>query len=300
MSLAYLHESRAEIRRLLIAGAKYAKGDYRLQRLANELGKAGEKAPVFARAAALLEKCTSPEEEDGSAAQSLLDAGAFITAVLFTQAAVGLEGEWEPFGAQEDILVKEAFGEGFALTGHAWHMTPQERQPGYRELDPVITALTTKRAGRYQTIKEALESGLLTDYRLLPCLVTGLSDTYTEIPPMCVKALANIGRPALPMLLDGLDLNGARKADLHRFEAIAAIAGKDGGALYRKAFLEGTVWMRARAVEYMGGIDGMEDLVQAAAGDPSKEVREVAERVLARGYPFKAIGAKLFGKKKGG
>ena len=344
MSLAYLHESRAEIRRLLVAGAKYAEGDFRLLRLAKELRKAGEKAPVFARAAALLERCASPQGEgdgkaegegegkaegDGqgeseSAAQRLLDAGAFISAVLFTQADAGHIGDWEPWDAPGDALAREYFGEEFALTGPEWRTAPQGRLPGYREiaghkelpghkelsghkeiagyreLAPVITALTSKRAGRYNIIKEALESGLIFDYRLLPCIVTGLSDTYTDIPPMCIKALTGIGRPALPMLLSGLDLKGARKADLHRFVAIAAIAGKDGGALYRKAYLEGTVWIRAQAVGYMSGMDGMEDLIQAAAGDPSKEVREVAERLLARGRPFKAVGKALFGKKKGG
>jgi hypothetical protein len=54
------------------------------------------------------------------------------------------------------------------------------------------------------------------------------------------------------------------------------------------------------AVGCMGGLEGMDDLIQAAAQDPSKEVRDVAERLLARSRPFKAIGATLFGKKKGG
>ena len=300
MSIAYMYESRAEIRRLLVAGAKYAKDDFRLKRLAKELGKAGGKSPVFARAAGLLEGCADPGGDSEGAAQRLLDAGAFVSAVLFTQAATGIEGEWEPWGEAGDALVREAFGEGFPLDGPEWRMAPQGRLPGYRELEPVVTALTTKRTGRYQTIKDALESGLLLDYRLLPHLVGALSDAYAEIPPLCVKALTGIGRPALPMLLDGLDLTGARREALHRLEAIAGIAGKSGGALYRRAYLEGTVWIRAMAVGCMGGLEGMDDLIQAAAQDPSKEVRDVAERLLARSRPFKAIGATLFGKKKGG
>ncbi|MCL1895110.1 MAG: hypothetical protein FWG03_01030 [Clostridiales bacterium] len=331
MSLAYLHESRAEIRRLLIAGAKYAEGDFRLLRLAKELGKAGEKAPAFARAAALLERCASPEGSGESAAQPLpaegsgegaaqrlLDAGAFVSAVLFTQAATGLEGGWEPWDAPGDALAREYFGEGFALAGPGWRTAPQwslpghkelpghkglparKELPGYRELIPVVTALTARRAGRHQTIKEALESGLLLDYRLLPCLVGGLSDTYADIPPMCVKALTGIGRPALPMLLDGFDMKGAHREPQHRFAAIAGIAGKSGAALYRKAYLEGSAGIREMAVGYMYGLDGMEDLIQAAAQDPSKDVREAAERLLARGRPLKAIGAALFGRKKGG
>jgi len=311
MSLANLYEARAEIRRLLIAGANFAKGDFRLERLAQELKKSGEKAPVFARAASLLEKCVEPGDEAGDAADALLDAGSFISAVLSTQASVGFEGEWADDDEVSGLkLIEDAFGADFVKSmpvaprpssqlpssqlppGHL----PPGHLPGYRELSPVITALTVKSAGRFQILNTAAESGLLSDYRLAPYLIDDLGDSYTEIPPLIVQALVRIGAPALPILLADFSLDDDSRKNQYRFTAIAGIAGKRGHLLYRRVFLEGKAKLRVVAVENLGNIEGTEQLIRDAANDPNKEVREAAERFTAQN-PLQAVFGALFGRR---
>ncbi len=296
MSVACLFEARTQIRRLLIAGAHLAKADYRLERLSAELRESGTKSPVFARAAEMLEACVNPKEGTSNAAESLLDAGSSISAVLSTQATMGLEGDFEP----ESIVLTETFGPDFDFNALASGRTLL-RLPGYRELSPVMKALTSRGAGRLQVINDAAESGYLFDYRLLPHLVCALADSFTEVSALALQALIHIGKPALPVLLEGFALDNPSRANQNRFVAIVGITGRSGAAFSHRVFFEGTKGLRAQALEHLASMGGNEQLILDATQDSDKEVRETAERLVPPPRTtLKSAFTALFGKKDRG
>ena len=292
MSLALLHEGRSEIRRLLIAGANLAKGDYRLKRIHEELKKAGEKSPVFSRAATQLEGCVQCE---GDAAGLVLETGAFLSAVLYTQASIGHESAFCDHTDDAKALFAETFGTEYVANAFP-DASPPDSVSGYRILYPVMQALTTKAGGRYEVIKEAAENGTLYDRRLLPLMLNGLGDSYSEIPAILIPVLSKCGRRTVLPLLASFDINDTGRLNKNRFSALAAIMGKRGVNLYQKVYMEGPVELRAQAVGSIGGISSMQTLILEAAKDPRKEVRDAAEAVIAKS-PFKAAFNRLFGKK---
>src|SRR5262245_9406103 len=91
MSLALIHESAKEARRLAIAGSTLAVGDFRLKKLIPPLEQAGAKVPVFAQVAKSISDLVNGKPAD-SAAQ-LLGLSTLLNAILYTQGQSGTEGE---------------------------------------------------------------------------------------------------------------------------------------------------------------------------------------------------------------
>ena len=91
MSISIVNSTQMEIRRLAVAGSDIAIGDGRVKRLAPDIRKMGETVPIFARLADSIEPLVNPES--GSTASKLLEAATLTNALLYTQGAVGIEGE---------------------------------------------------------------------------------------------------------------------------------------------------------------------------------------------------------------
>ena len=92
MSLALIHESAKEVRRLAIAGSPLAVGDFRLKKLIAPLEQAGAKVPVFAQVAKAINDLVNGKEADSAA--NLLNLSTLLNAILYTQGQSGTDGDY--------------------------------------------------------------------------------------------------------------------------------------------------------------------------------------------------------------
>ena len=249
MSLALLHETRTELRRLAIAGGSLAADDFRLKKLIPQLAEAGKTAPVFARLGSLLERVMTSD------ASALLEAGVLVNAILYTQAASGCAGE--SISSQENGAL------------------PATTQ-GYRMLNPLRIALSTKGGGRQEIIEQGIESGAIYDLRLLGAVIGALEDSYAAIPPLIAEVLKRIGPPCVPALLARFDPKEKGAASPLRLEILGHILQAEGFALYRTAYDEGTPALKIKAIELMGSNPEFEPLLIEAAKSRKQEMREAA------------------------
>ncbi len=179
-----LHETVDEIDRLLDAGARLAKGDYRVGRVLPSLREAARTAPVLGRVADALDRAVSAPPED--AADALLEARTLAVAALRVQAG---------FAAPDDGVTPKPL-QGLDLAGDA--------NQGCRALSELSSALTERGAGRYRVVEAGAADGRLRDFRLIPALVTALGDPYEEIALAAKTALAAFGAKAAPAVRAGL------------------------------------------------------------------------------------------------
>ncbi len=257
MSLAHLVQTSQELRRLSIAGSPLAHGDFRLQRLVEPLRQSGAKAPVFAKVADALDALLSSSREDS--ARSLLKAATLVNAVLYTQGRTGAEGEWA------------ALPDG----GPA----PAE-QASLRTLRPVMEALRSTGAGRWEVITEAFEGGVFKDLRLLPAAVDGLSDAYAELADFVAdRILPTYGRHVLPLVQSRLTLKGDR-VDARRLRVIGHVCGQAAWDTYFDALENGSAAVRIAAIRCLAPYDEAVPLLTEQTKARNGEVRAAALEAL--------------------
>src|SRR3982751_62996 len=141
MSLALIQESAKEVRRLAIAGSPLAVGDFRLKKLSGPLEQAGAKVPVFAQVAKAINDLVNGTEADS--ATHLLNLSTLLNAILYTQGQTSVEGDFREY-------------ESFAVNCSCTRTTA-------RVLKPLVEALTTSGAGRFEVIRAACERGAFND-----------------------------------------------------------------------------------------------------------------------------------------
>src|SRR4051794_31981004 len=137
MSLALLQESAKEVRRLAIAGSALAIGDFRLKKLVPPLDQAGAEVPVFAQVAKAVSELVNGTEKTSAA--NLLQLSTLLNAILYTQGESSAEG---PYRELEMCSSK----------------CSSTRTPA-RILKPLVQALTSAGAGRFEMVKSAVERG---------------------------------------------------------------------------------------------------------------------------------------------
>ena len=117
-----------------VAGTSLLEEDFRLRKLADSLIPASQKNPVIGKIHAGLQELFQADDEQRG--RLLLNLLGLVSAVLYTQAGYGLEGELIPLKGE---------GEGKIL------------QIRYSHLQPLLKALTSTGAGRMEILSETIE-----------------------------------------------------------------------------------------------------------------------------------------------
>ncbi|MCI8554721.1 MAG: HEAT repeat domain-containing protein [Clostridiales bacterium] len=203
MNLQPLYDVKERLEYAAIAGVGLLGEDFRLQRAAQGLKPLASASPVFAKIDSSLDALLSAPAKQR--AELLLDTLALVDAVAYTQASAGLPGEIEslPVG-----------GGGTC------------QQISYGQLHPLLTALTSTGGGRMEIVKSTWEShpAYFSDFRVLPALVAGLGDSYSELAELNAEILKKQGPSVLPLLKKDFDPAGKRDME-RRVEVIAKLEG---------------------------------------------------------------------------
>ncbi len=289
MNLEAIYDLRERLEQAAIAGVKLLPEDFRLQRAVENAALLSKAAPVFRqieeRGRALL---SAPEEER---ADQLLDLLALLSAVLVTQAHSGGEGELSPLprGQAEEDQEK----------------VPEElySPPGYRQLSPLLGALTTRGSGRYELLKNARRDSpeLFQDYRLRRRLISGLGDSYSEIADMIEGWLKEEGREILPLLKDGFDPESGGKEMLRRFHIIEEIGKEEENPFYLRLVKEAKGELRAEAILALGSSEENFTILKELSMTERGSMRESALKALSNFPASKDYITEIFRKdpKKG-
>lgn len=275
MNMETLYELELEVQRLTIAGSGLAIGDFRLQRFLTLFSASGEQPPVFARIAGLVEQLIYSELE--TSAERLLELANLLNAVLYTQGETGAPGELNPIPVTP-----------VADSNHTY--IP------YRQLKPVIDALTTNGPGRLEIIQQADQEGLFQDMRLIYPALKALEDSYPDITNLAFNILLRKGKSIIPLLMSEYQPAGGKK-DARRLELVAALLGAGAKDLYLNAIEHGSVVVKLAAIKALKDVPGTESLLEDLTRDRKKEIREAATEALKQMHPvaemFKGLG-KMF------
>jgi hypothetical protein len=258
MSIPVLIQVYDEMRRLAIAGSAVAAGDFRLKKLIEPLGKAGEKAPVFAKVGQAVQAVVDSNEKTASIA--LLELATLVNAILYTQGETGIAGELKPL-------------ESIDLGGQA-------TQASARILKPLLEALTTTGSGRIELIRDAYERGTFKDLRLVKAAINAIDDPYPEIAELIAeKVLPLYGKAILPELRSKFDVKG-RGGHLQRLRLMHQLDPQGSRELIQLALAEGSKEMKVVAIECLGtSPDDLAYLLEQAKAK-AKDVRAAALRAL--------------------
>ncbi|MFP3154338.1 hypothetical protein LQZ18_07900 [Lachnospiraceae bacterium ZAX-1] len=260
MKLQILSDLYTETNRLFIAGSKFAQNDPRVMKYIPQLEKMGEKVPVMAKLAGKYIDLVKADSENSASA--LLGAGNFLYAVLATQGTVEVDGET----VEPKLFITEI---------------PKTQTP-YSRLEPVISALTLSKSGRYEVVQNAFDEGLLNDFRLYGPLATALDDGYLELATfVCKNVILNIGSIMIPYLLETYNEQGKR-GDAMRLELLGAFKYEDVEKLALSAVVNGSPMIAVEGVKILGINKNNEQYLLKLANDRKSAVREAAFIALIR------------------
>lgn len=236
-----------------VAGTSLLEEDFRLRKLADSLIPASQKNPVIGKIHAGLQELFQADDEQRG--RLLLNLLGLVSAVLYTQAGYGLEGELIPLKGE---------GEGKIL------------QIRYSHLQPLLKALTSTGAGRMEILSETIEQHpeYFCDDRVLHALIWDLHDPYGEMAQLVFDILKALGkgtalrsyvldrkhRYILPsiskgrwisLLKDGFDPEG--KGDMaKRVALVSAVSGEKENEWYRFLCEKGEKEIRQAAILALG------------------------------------------------
>jgi hypothetical protein len=259
MSIPVLVQVYDEMRRLAIAGSAVAPGDFRLKKLIAPLEKSGEKAPVFAKVAQAVRAVV--DSNDKTASTALLELTTLVNAILYTQGATAIAGEFNPLEARD---------------------LGQTTQAGARTLKPLLEALSSTGSGRLELVRDAFDRGTFMDLRLIKPALGAIDDPYPEIREfICERVLPLYGNAVLPELRAKLDIKG-RGGHLSRLKLMQRLDPQGSRDVIQQTLNEGSKEMRVVAVECLG--TGDDDLVYLLEQTRSKakDVGAAALRALLR------------------
>lgn len=262
MSIEFILQTEGELRRLAVAGSRFARGDFRLQRLVDPIAGVGAKVPVFAKIADALRALLAATAE--TSAPLLLQASTLVNAVLATQSKTSVDGSVVPLSGQTQALVPNT---NFSS----------------RRLRPVIEALSRSGSGRLEIITEAFNDGLFQDYRLMRLALDHLEDPYPAVADFIVtKVLPSYGSAIVPYLESGFDLKGGNKHG-RALSAIFAVKGEAILPLLTKVLDEGSTEVRVAAIECLGMIPSALPLLMKHSKAKNQQIRKAV---------FVAVGKK--------
>lgn len=258
MSIAVLIQVHEEARRLAIAGAAVAGGDFRLKKLVAPLEQAGAKAPVFARVAHAARAVVESNETNASAA--LLDLASLVNAILYTQSETGIAGELTPLETTD--------------------LGTRETQTSARILKPLLDALSSNGSGRLELVREAIDRGTFKDLRLVKPALHALDDSYPEIASLIAeKVLPLYGRAIVPELKARLDLKG-RAGHVHRLRLLHTLDPEGTRDIIKRALDEGSKEIRVVAIECLGTTGSDLSYLLDQTRSKARDVRAAALRAL--------------------
>ncbi|MGE7613418.1 HEAT repeat domain-containing protein [Paenibacillus sp. NPDC101420] len=269
MSTALLQELHQEVNRLYIAGSELAAEDFRLKRLLPQFQQLGERAPIFKRLGEGIVAVIEPDHSEGSSsAQNLQELSVLLSSVLYTQGATSPDGE---------LLEVEV------------HPVRLPTRFSYRKLSAVQTALKTRGGGRYEIIKEAFETGLFQDLRMIHPALAALQDPYVEIAELVMKQiLPAYGPQIIPILIDQFDPAGGI-VETRKLYVIAVLGGDSVKDLIYQAADSGSEDVRAMAISLLAGQGQYEIELLAWSTDKKKKIREAAYNALAKSDSVNAV-----------
>jgi hypothetical protein len=258
MSMAILNQVQEDVRRIAIAGAAVAGGDFRLKKLLPALEQAGTKAPIFARVAQAVQAVVDSNEKNASVA--VLDLASLVNAILYTQGETGAVGEWRPIPTTD-------------LGG-------SREQTSARTLKPLLEALTSTGSGRIELVRDAVERGTFRDLRLVRPALQALDDPYPEIASLLAeKVLPMYGKAIVPALRDALDLKGLG-GDVHRLRLLHRLDPEGTRELVRQALDAGSKEIRVAAIGCLDTTGSDLGFLLEQARSRAKDVRAAALRAL--------------------
>jgi len=251
-----------EINRLFIAGAKFSQNDPRLSKLVPALQQLGEKAPPLQKLAEYLENLSSCKSDE--AAQALLETGTYLYALLNTQTLAEPEADYAP-------IQQPACTEELPVTKNT-----------YRNIKPIIEALTKSGSGRLEVLTNAYENGLTNDYRLYPLYSKALSDKYSEIVDLVFeKIIPSIGTPMIDSLAGDYDCKG-KKADAKRLSLLYRLQYEKIHELASQAMAESSADIQAAAVDVLKDDPANEETLLSLTFSKNGDVREAAMVALIK------------------
>ncbi|HMK47223.1 MAG TPA: tetratricopeptide repeat protein [Methanocella sp.] len=248
-----------EIRRLAVAGSDIAIGDGRVKRLAPDIRKMGETVPIFARLADSIEPLVNPES--GSTASKLLEAATLTNALLYTQGAVGIEGE---MGASESS--------GSDLPTAA----------SYQTISRVKEAMDERGGVRLELFRSICEEGGFVDLRLLGMFIELLYSPSNDVANLvCEKILPSYGETILSQLISGYNIKG-KAGDGLRLELISGILNEKGKDMYFDALKHGSERVKISALKCMRYVpECTTDVLIEYSRSKNENVRVAAFEMLA-------------------
>lgn len=259
MSLPILNQVADEMRRLALAGASVAPGDFRLKKLLPQLEAAGAKAPVFAKVHDTAKAVV--ESNEGNAAAALLDLTTLVNAIRYTQGTTAVPGELAPVKTRDLKL--------------------PSKQTSARTMKPLLEALTNTGGGRFEVVKDAYENGLFVDLRLVQPAVDALADPYSEIADLITqKVLPMFGPSIVPLVMEKLDVKG-KAANARRLTVLHALDPVAARPFVEQALEEGTKDVRVAAVACLGADARDLPILLEQAKAKAQDVRTAAYQALA-------------------
>ena len=268
MSTALLQELNQEVRRLYIAGAELATGDFRLK-TPPQFQQLGERAPVFKRLGEGISALIEPESgKETPSAQSLQDLNQSLSSVSHTQGTTAPEGELHPVDHHP-----------VSLSSHL----------SFRKLSAVQTALSTTGGGRYEIIEEAWKEGLFRDFRLVYLAIEALNDPYVEIGELAAnEILPSYGPEIIPFLMESFNPAGG-KSESRKLKVMAQTGGREIAELIRQAAEIGGDEVRCMAIKLLARYDEYEADLMEWSKSKKKVIREAAYDALAENGSEQAV-----------
>lgn len=228
MSVKLLFELRERLHYTAIAGTLTAGEDFRLKNVLSQFEQIAGSAPIFAKINEMLKPLRNPEGFTGS---KLMDAASLVDAVCITQAGGLTKADPEKEAAEAAAQEKSSAQEERKQE----NLKKERRQFKYSEIKPFLDAFTSKGSGRFSLISDAYQENnpALSDYRILPALIQGLGDSYSEMADLCMKILSKSDESVIPLLKEGFQPDG-KKDMARRVSVIAAVGGASENEFYQE------------------------------------------------------------------
>jgi hypothetical protein len=252
MSLALINDLFVEVRRLSIAGIKFAKDDFRLKNSLDEIAKIRGSSAVMQRLYSAGNRVL--ESADNELPDNFFEFSNLVTAVMATQADNQVSGD-----------LKDIHNIPLAVS----------HEISYRSLYPVMESLTKTGSGRAKIIGEYLESGLPVDFRLIDMLIKSLNG-YTEIADYAREILKKADSCILPLIEQSFNAKGNR-GDGRKLELIYHFARDQKKELFTEVLICGSSEVRDSAIKILLHFKDGEKIIKEYGKRQDKNLKEHIE-----------------------
>lgn len=253
MSKELLIGLQKECVELSVAGSDFAIGNFKLQKLLPKFEKLGQKIKPFKMVADRMNNLLNSDKEKSD--EHLIALLSLVNAIVLTQAQTDIEGEIE-------------IVEGTSMninTNMSYHL-----------ISPVANALTTSGGGRLNVIEEGFQTGVFSDFRLMPLLIKGLDDNYNEIGQLIYEKLLEMNNSELLTLLEESFDRQGKRGDAFRVSLIGKILGDDAREFCINLLEDSSKEVKAEAINVLGNMDGSKAILLEQLKSKTKDIRRAA------------------------